>query len=26
MRISIGIGPTLERAASLITGFLEQGG
>jgi len=26
MRISIGIGPALERAASLITGFLEQGG
>jgi histidinol-phosphate aminotransferase len=26
MRISIGSGPALERAAALITGFLEQGG
>jgi len=26
MRISIGSGPALERAASLITGFLEHGG
>jgi histidinol-phosphate aminotransferase len=26
MRISIGGGPALERAAALITGFLEQGG